>query len=109
MVHFTNDAAKMPQIQAFLEEYGIRDLEQAREICLAHGLDIHKMVKKIQPISFDDAPWAYTAGAAAALTAGVDSASRRPGSWAGGCKASAPRGRWPRSGRWASATATWRP
>ncbi len=76
MVHFTNDAAKMPQIQAFLEEYGIRDLEQAREICLTHGLDIHKMVKKIQPISFDDAPWAYTAGAAAALTAGVDSAAQ---------------------------------
>ena len=76
MVHFTNDTAKLPQIHRFLEAGGIQSLEEAREICLAHGLDIHKMVKKIQPISFDDAPWAYTAGAAVALKANIRSASK---------------------------------
>lgn len=71
MAHFTNDTQKLPQIQAFLAGHDIASLETARQICRDHGLDIPAMIRKIQPISFDDAPWAYIAGAAAALHDGV--------------------------------------
>lgn len=67
MVEFENSTHKMGSISQYLNKNGIADLEQAREICNAHNLDIFKIIKGIQPISFDDACWAYIAGAAAAI------------------------------------------
>ncbi|MGL9730300.1 GGGtGRT protein [Enterococcus sp. DIV0756] len=70
MPNFTNYESKKKNIEAFLSKYDISNLDQARKICEEQGLDIFKLVKGVQPISFDDASWAYIAGAAAAIKKG---------------------------------------
>ena len=64
---FENSVYKANKINTYLNINGIASLEKARELCLQQGLDIFQIIKSIQPISFDDACWAYTAGAASAL------------------------------------------
>ena len=64
----------MDKINACLKEYGIADLEAARDLCLKNGVDCEKIVKGVQPIAFDNAVWAYTLGCAVALKKGVKSA-----------------------------------
>ena len=66
-VTFENMERRTKKINAFLQKYGISDLEQAERICLEKGIDCRKTVKEIQSISFEDAGWAYVCGAAAAL------------------------------------------
>lgn len=75
MITFENMDKKMDRILAFLRTYEIASLEEAQEICFAHGLDVCSIVKGIQPICFDDACWAYITGAAAALKSGVKEAA----------------------------------
>lgn len=75
MVTFENYSIKIDKILAYLNSRGIVDLEEAERICTDAGLDIFSMVKGIQPICFDDACWAYTAGTAAALKKKVTNAS----------------------------------
>ncbi len=58
---------RIEKINKCLAEYGIKDLEEAREICLQKGVDVEKIVKGIQPICFENAVWAYTVGAAIAI------------------------------------------
>lgn len=48
-------------------KYGIKGLEQAKQICLDKGIDVDGIVKGIQPIAFDNASWAYTLGCAIAI------------------------------------------
>ncbi|MBQ6386505.1 MAG: GGGtGRT protein [Lachnospiraceae bacterium] len=67
MITFENYNLKIEKILAYLKSRGIESLEEAEKICREAGLDVYGMVKGIQPICFDDACWAYTAGAAAAL------------------------------------------
>jgi len=67
MIQFENSTHKMAKINAYLNKHGIADLTEAGEVCDAHNLDIRSIIKGIQPISFDDACWAYIAGAAVAL------------------------------------------
>ncbi len=67
MVSFENSVYKIDKINAYLQKSQISGLEEARSICEAHGLDIFSIIKGIQPISFDDACWAYIAGAACAI------------------------------------------
>ncbi|GHV45014.1 hypothetical protein FACS1894204_03150 [Synergistales bacterium] len=74
-VSFQNYDLKIDRINAFLSGYGISSLEDAERICKDHGLDIEGIVRGIQPICFDDAPWAYVAGSAAAIKKGVKKAS----------------------------------
>ena len=64
----------MDKINACLKEYGIADLEAARELCLSKGVDCEKIVKGVQPIAFENAVWAYTLGCAVALKKGVKTA-----------------------------------
>ena len=64
----------MDKINACLKEYGIADLEAARDLCLSKGVDCEKIVKGVQPIAFDNAVWAYTLGCAVALKKGVKTA-----------------------------------
>ena len=64
---FENMEAKREKILHFLQKSGVQSPEQAGEICRQQGLDVFGMIKGIQPISFDDAGWAYTIGAAAAI------------------------------------------
>lgn len=73
-IQFENIDLKLEKIQRYLMSNGISGLTQAHEICKSHGLDIFKIIKRIQPISFDDACWAYTAGAACAIKKSVPSA-----------------------------------
>ena len=75
MVVFENCERKLPKIMQFLNKYGISDLEEARQICLSHGIDCFSVVKGIQNIAFDDAGWAYTCGAAAVLNSSAVDAS----------------------------------
>ena len=75
MVRFQNMDKKIVRIEAFLNKYGIENLEMAEAVCLSHGLDVRAIVRSIQPICFDDACWAYTTGVAAALSSGAATAS----------------------------------
>ncbi len=70
MAIFEGCDRRMNQITPFLAKYGISTLEEAEEICLGKGVDVRKIVKDIQPISFENAGWAYLAGAAAAIKKG---------------------------------------
>ncbi len=66
-ISFQNYDAKIAAIEAFLLENKIGSLEEARMICERSGIDVIKIIKEIQPISFDDACWAYIVGTAAAI------------------------------------------
>ena len=74
MVTFESYERRIDRIEKTLKKYGIVSLEEAREICLAKGVDVEKIVKGIQPIAFENAVWAYTVGAAIAFKTGVTSA-----------------------------------
>ena len=67
MVLFESYDRRIKQIEATLKEYGIKSLEEAKEICAAKGLDPYKMCKDIQAIAFENAAWAYVVGTAIAL------------------------------------------
>ncbi len=72
---FENYARRIDQITPVLAEYGIGSLEEARTICEEYGVDVYTLVKEIQPICFENAAWAYIAGAAIAIKKGLTSAS----------------------------------
>jgi hypothetical protein len=74
-ITFESYERRIKQIEKTLTEYGIKDLEQARQICLDKGIDVDKIVKGIQPIAFENAVWAYTVGAAIAIKKGITSAA----------------------------------
>lgn len=65
----------MGQIEPFLEKIGLSDLEEAKTLCLSRGIDVEHIVKGVQAIAFENAVWAYTLGAAAALKAGAGTAA----------------------------------
>ena len=67
MVNFEGKEKREASINACLKQYGIKDLEEAREICLNAGIDVESIVKGIQPICFENAVWAYTLGTALAI------------------------------------------
>ena len=66
---------RIDKINAVLKEYGIADLQEAKQICLDKGVDAQQIVKEVQPIAFENAGWAYTMGAAIAIKKGVKTAS----------------------------------
>ena len=74
-VTFENIEMRRDSVLAFLHENGIASLEEAEQICKDAGLDIYGTVKGIQRICFEDAPWAYIVGAAAALRRGDSNAA----------------------------------
>lgn len=75
MVEFEGKERRIAKINKVLAEYGLKDLEEAKSLCDAKGIDVAKLVKGIQPIAFENAVWAYTLGAALAIKKGVKSAS----------------------------------
>lgn len=75
MITFENSDRKMSKIKTYLQVNGIQSLEEAKTICQDAGLDVFEMVKKVQNISFEDAGWAYLAGAAAAIQKKLGNAS----------------------------------
>ena len=44
---------KYENIPQVLKANGFATLEEARDLCLANGIDVEKTVKDIQPICFD--------------------------------------------------------
>ncbi len=74
-ITFEGYERRIDKINAALKAAGIKDLEEARKICLDKGIDVEKIVKGIQPIAFENAVWAYTVGAAIALKSGVKTAA----------------------------------
>jgi GGGtGRT protein len=70
MALFESYDRRINQITPVLEKYGIKNLEEAKEICDAYGVDVATIVREIQPICFENACWAYTLGAAIAIKKG---------------------------------------
>ncbi len=67
MALFENYEARIAQINAALNKYGIKDIEEAEKITKDAGLDVYHQVEGIQGICFENAKWAYTVGAAIAI------------------------------------------
>ena len=74
-VKFEGYERRIAKIEKALKEYGIASLEAARDLCLAKGVDVDKIVRGVQPIAFDNAVWAYTLGAAIAFKKGSKNAA----------------------------------
>ena len=75
MAKFENAERRMAGIEACLAKYGMKSLEEARDICLEKGIDVDALVKSVQPIAFENASWAYTLGCAIAIKENVKSAA----------------------------------
>ena len=67
MALFEGYERRIAQINSVLNSYGISSIEEAEKITKDAGLDVYDQVKKIQPICFENAAWAYTVGAAIAI------------------------------------------
>jgi hypothetical protein len=67
MALFENYEASIDQINAALNKYGIKDIEEAEKITKDAGLDVYHQVENVQGICFENAKWAYTVGAAIAI------------------------------------------
>lgn len=67
MISFENYDRRIDKINKCIAEFGFNNLEETKELCLAKGIDLEKIVRGVQPIAFDDAVWAYTVGCAIAL------------------------------------------
>ena len=74
-IRFEGFERRIDKINAELKNYGIKDLADAREICLAKGINVEEIVKGIQPIAFENAVWAYTVGCAIAIKKGCNKAA----------------------------------
>ena len=72
---FESYERRIDQITPVLEKYGIKDLEEAKQICIDKGFNPYDIVKDVQPICFENACWAYTLGAAIAIKQGCVKAS----------------------------------
>ena len=75
MALFESYDRRINQIQPVMDKYGIKDFEDAKNICLEKGVNPAEIVKGVQPICFENACWAYTLGAAIAIKSGRTKAS----------------------------------
>ncbi len=70
MALFESYDRRIDQITPVLAKYGMKSLEEAKEVCDAYGVDVAAIVRNIQPICFENACWAYILGAAIAIKKG---------------------------------------
>jgi hypothetical protein len=70
---FQSYERRIDNINAVCAKYGLKNIEEAKALCIKHGVDCQSIVKGIQDISFDDADWAYYLGAAIAIKQGAKS------------------------------------
>ena len=75
MALFESYDRRIKQIDAVLNTYGIKDIDEAKAICDAYGIDPYKMCEETQPICFENAKWAYVVGAAIAIKKGCKNAA----------------------------------
>ena len=74
-ITFEGYERRIDKIASELKKYGIKSLEDARDICLKKGVNVEEIVKGVQPIAFENAVWAYTVGCAIAFKKGVKTAA----------------------------------
>ena len=74
MALFESYERRIDTINKVLNSYGISSIEEAKKLCDDLGVDVYNIVKEIQPICFENACWAYIAGAAIAIKKGEKSA-----------------------------------
>ena len=74
-VKFESQERRIKQVIAALNENGIKDIEEANQICEGIGVDPYKICEDTQGICFENAKWAYVCGAAIAIKKGVKSAA----------------------------------
>lgn len=75
MALFESYERRIGQITPVLEKYGMKTLEDAKEVCASIGVDPYTITKETQPIAFENAGWAYTLGAAIAIKKGCTKAA----------------------------------
>ena len=69
-ITFESYERRIDQIKPVMEKYGIKDFEDALNICKEKGFNPYDITKSVQPICFENAAWAYTLGAAIAIKKG---------------------------------------
>jgi hypothetical protein len=74
-VKFEGYERRIDKIIKCLAEYGISDLEEAKQICADKNINVDEIVKGVQTIAFENATWAYTLGCAIAIKKGVKDAA----------------------------------
>jgi hypothetical protein len=75
MALFESYERRIDKINGVLSQYGIKSVEECREMCKAKGFDPYEIAKSIQPICFENVGWAYCVGAAIAMKKGVKTAA----------------------------------
>ena len=76
MAIFEGYERRIEKINCELAKYGIKDINEAKAICDAKGIDVFSIVRGIQMIAFENACWAYTVGAAIAIKTGATTADK---------------------------------
>jgi hypothetical protein len=67
MANFESYERRIARINAVCAEYGIKDLDEAEQLCLNAGFSPREIARNVQPISFENVGWAYALGAAVAI------------------------------------------
>ena len=67
MALFESYDRRIKQIEAVLQQYNIKGLDEAKAICEAKGINPYKICEETQSICFENAKWAYVLGAAIAI------------------------------------------
>ncbi|MCL2098253.1 MAG: GGGtGRT protein [Bacteroidales bacterium] len=75
MTLFESYDRRIKQVEAVLKQYNIKDLDEAKAICEAKGINPYKICEEIQAICFENAKWAYVLGAAIAIKNGCKKAA----------------------------------
>ena len=75
MTTFEGYERRITGINEVLKKNEIASLDEAKNICEHKGVNVHNIVKGIQPICFENACWAYTLGAAIAIKKGITKAA----------------------------------
>jgi len=75
MALFESYDRRIAQINATLNQYDIKDIDEAKAICDAKGIDPYKICEETQSIAFENAKWAYVVGAAIAIKKGCKTAA----------------------------------
>ncbi len=72
---FESYERRIKNIEKVLQEYGIKNIDEAKSICQNKGIDPYKICEETQPIAFENAKWAYVVGAAIAIKKGCKTAA----------------------------------
>lgn len=75
MALFESYSRRIDKVNTALKEYDIASLDEAKAICEAKGIDPYAICKETQAIAFENAAWAYVAGAAIAIKKGCTKAA----------------------------------